>query len=544
LSTAPRTADDSRLTAIEVMLESIQDQLDSTGISQPVPSLATSVPSSAQVNAAGDLTGSMTLTEQMSSMQEEMRLLKQRVVGTGIAVGNMTFHSYEDLAIWVKTEVPQGRFGLFVDGHSLLDFFSFVGFLDAEAVANSFHSSQKSGFKFMLETHMAASMQNFFPAPFGKTAGEKSDDSESLPGIPDPEKFDNRSAGVKYKVLRGMKDISSQLEANIDKVLRDFPDAKQMAHDLLLNSKHFVINLMNFISQDSNSWKLQGYLKKEAWKMTYQSVHRNIDDLQGARMTGRDAGDGAELDHMTATYIIWTTAEAQEVMEDYLKYQFFEHPAIAAVLAHHLAATEVLPDEQWSSKVQQLDTKLSKLSTKVDGIESKYHARTHFAEGSAPASPTQSPEIRKKRRSGSWSLRPSAPQHFMALTCSVGKLEPDVMYDSTSILLDNNITSSSSNSAPKDSFTDTSNDSINNSSTHLLTRTAYYARILWLKGVHQDTHSLLSNRIFLFVLVYLCVRAGLLGYLLSMPYPCSVFPFFRNMIIHHVAIVLQLLIQN
>ncbi len=93
-----------------------------------------------------------------------------------------------------------------------------------------------------------------------------------------------------------MKDVSSQLESNIDKVLRDYPDAKQMARDLLLNSKRFVIDLLNFMSQDFNSWKLRGYTKKEAWKMTCRSVHRILDDHQGARMTGRDAGDGCKVD--------------------------------------------------------------------------------------------------------------------------------------------------------------------------------------------------------------------------------------------------------
>ncbi len=68
--------------------------------------------------------------------------------------------------------------------------------------------------------------------------------------------------------------------------------------------------------------------------MTCRSVHHILDDLQGAWMTGRDAGDGCEIDRMTATYI-WATAKAHQVMDDYLKYQFFEHPAIAAVLAQH-----------------------------------------------------------------------------------------------------------------------------------------------------------------------------------------------------------------
>jgi len=335
----------------------------------------------------------MVSLETISSLQEEVRLLKQHIVGSGITIGSQVFQSYEDFVIWIKTNLPPGRFGLFVDGHSLLDFFSFVGFLDAESVANSFHSSNKSGFKSMLETRVAASMQNYFPAPFGKVAGDKIEDSESLPGISDPDKFDNGSTGVRYKILRGMKDVSLQLESNIDKVLRNYPDAKQMARDLLLSSTRFVIDLLNFMSQDYNSWKLRGYTKREAWKMTCRSVHRILDDLQGARMSGRDAGDGSDLDRRTATYI-WATAKAHEVMEDYLKYQFFEHPAIAAILARHLAATSVLPDENLSSKLQALEERVSTYAKKVDRLESKANLKkVHIMEPEAtdPPSPSPSP---------------------------------------------------------------------------------------------------------------------------------------------------------
>lgn len=59
-------------------------------------------------------------------------------------------------------------------------------------------------------------------------------------------------------------------------------------------------------------------------------------------MTGGDTGDGLELDWMTSSYI-WVTAKAHEVMDDYLKYQFFEHPAIVAVLARYLTASAILP---------------------------------------------------------------------------------------------------------------------------------------------------------------------------------------------------------
>jgi len=86
------------------------------------------------------------------------------------------------------------------------------------------------------------------------------------------------------------------------------------------------------MSQDFNSWKLRGYTKKAAWRMTCQSVHHILDNLQMTCMTGRDAGDRADIDRVTATYI-WAMAKTHETMDEYLKFQFFEHPAIAAVLA-------------------------------------------------------------------------------------------------------------------------------------------------------------------------------------------------------------------
>jgi hypothetical protein len=95
-------------------------------------------------------------------------------------------------------------------------------------------------------------------------------------------------------------------------------------------------------------------------------------------------------------------------MDDYLKYQFFEHPAIAAVLARHLAASAVLPDDSLPLKLQALDTKLSKLICKVDGIESKVNTRTRFSDGNT--SPSQS--ILKSTKNGGRGA-PTNPEWFL-----------------------------------------------------------------------------------------------------------------------------------
>ena len=59
----------------------------------------------------------------MRDMKAKLKLLEQRVVGDGVQIGGRVFQCFEDLKAWTATGLPNGRYGLFVDGVSLLDFF-------------------------------------------------------------------------------------------------------------------------------------------------------------------------------------------------------------------------------------------------------------------------------------------------------------------------------------------------------------------------------------------------------------------------------------
>jgi len=50
------------------------------------------------------------------------------------------------VAVFFKVKVPKGRFGLFVDGHSFLEFFTLSGHIDTETGTAAFSNSQKSWF--------------------------------------------------------------------------------------------------------------------------------------------------------------------------------------------------------------------------------------------------------------------------------------------------------------------------------------------------------------------------------------------------------------
>lgn len=77
------------------------------------------------------------------------------------------FQSFDDVQTWVTTDLPNRRYGLFVDAVSLLDFFTSIGHVDAEKTFSAFYNQHKTGFSSIYEARVAASVQDLFPMVFG-----------------------------------------------------------------------------------------------------------------------------------------------------------------------------------------------------------------------------------------------------------------------------------------------------------------------------------------------------------------------------------------
>ena len=86
------------------------------------------------------------LYHQVLDLEEKIKILENRVVGAGVQLGNLVCQSFDDLLVWVRVKVPKGRFGLFVDNHSFLKFFSISGHIDTEVGTAAFSHSQRAGF--------------------------------------------------------------------------------------------------------------------------------------------------------------------------------------------------------------------------------------------------------------------------------------------------------------------------------------------------------------------------------------------------------------
>jgi len=341
------THSDLKFESLENRLKAVESTLKESNISEPNKEV-------------------LTLITRLGDLEEKIKVMENRVVGTGVQMGSQVFQSFEDLLVWVQVKVPKGRFGR----HSFLEFFTLSGHVETEAGTAAYSHSQKAGFTTYIEAQLAISFKNLFPQVFGKGGSASVDDSECLPAISNGDKWNNGSTGLHHQLMRNMNDASYQLDSTIKKVLKGHPEARQLAIDCVTSSKRFVIDLIAFMSQEYSCWQQRGFTKKDAWLFVCQIVRRIFEDLQSARISARNVQDLEDSDFTTASFI-YATLKCHEVMESYVRHQFHAHPHVSSVITRHLAAHFVKPDASIYAKNTALDAKVKALATKVDSHESK-----------------------------------------------------------------------------------------------------------------------------------------------------------------------------
>jgi hypothetical protein len=125
------------------------------------------------------------LDAELHDIKAQLQTLQLCIVGNGVQIGGVVFQCFEDVKSWVVSKFQIKSYGLFVDGVSLLDFFSFVSHTDTEKSMSAFYNQVKSGFASMYEARLAASTQNLFPMVLGRSNSGGMDDRVS-PCSPGP----------------------------------------------------------------------------------------------------------------------------------------------------------------------------------------------------------------------------------------------------------------------------------------------------------------------------------------------------------------------
>ena len=109
-----------------------------------------------------------------------------------------------------------------------------------------------------------------------------------------------------------------------------------MAEACLLHSELFVVALLEYYSKVYKELQTGGYDSDSAWLLSCKLIRRVFDRIGDVWISARDAKMRA-ADSSTTALIMYATLRAHDVMDEFIKACFENHPTIASEYVKYLA---------------------------------------------------------------------------------------------------------------------------------------------------------------------------------------------------------------
>lgn len=307
--------------------------------------------------------------------------------------GDLGLASIDDLAAWVLENKALYMFGLLVDAPAVLSFKRSDYMTTGESLANMKRANDVG--LSLLQARVLTSFQNILPAFFGK--GSECEGS-SLPALRKYSAWEaDNGTGAKFRMEKALPLIQKQLNSYIGQVGQ--PTLRELARQCLSHSILFLYGLSDYMSRTGRALKAAEYEVDKVWSIVSRQVLRIFEDMGRARACavdlsppGKDSDGGGYEDgfadqHQNAAISMWAVLKTHDVMEEYMMYNFEDHPSIAAenvrFLTYHFMeagdSDSSAPGlKQLQKKVDGINTEFKqiklqceKVSTKVDNLEKK-----------------------------------------------------------------------------------------------------------------------------------------------------------------------------
>jgi hypothetical protein len=249
--------------------------------------------------------------------------------------GNLGLTCIEDLESWNHERGLGWLFCLFQDAPSVLTF-TRAGIVEAPEHIATMKRARDVGLN-LIQAKVLVSFQNPVPLFFAKGPASKTSSLNALPTAKDWEDEDGTS-GAKHDLDRALPSIDKQLQSYIDIYLGDeHHEARALATRCLNHSVLFVHKLSDFITRTYRTMMMLNYDPTKAWTFLMRQVKRIWEDIGRARACCTDLGSptaeesgGSLARNHNAALAMWGILKAHDVMTEYLRHNFEDHPSIAA----------------------------------------------------------------------------------------------------------------------------------------------------------------------------------------------------------------------
>lgn len=306
------------------------------------------------------------LMERMKELEDALETIADRASSEGVSFGQFVFHTPRHLSDWIGTQLKGYRYGYFVDGVSIWQFF-FTDHRDTDAITSSVDKHVKAGYATFHEAYVSVSFQNTLPTLLGK-----GDQTDYLPALRTFDKWDkgDTSGGLRIRISRELTGVQRQIEKYI-RNLDSISEARLLAQDCLTHSVRFVTELSAYITRAHQQLShSKTYNTQQAWNLVARCVKRCFTDMSDARITAKDARDHTNP-LATATEYIWATLRTHQVMEEYLQKNFEDHPAFSSVI------TSFVTNNNITSNVSEVSSKADKVEKDIKAYKKAFGCSSH-----------------------------------------------------------------------------------------------------------------------------------------------------------------------
>lgn len=302
------------------------------------------------------------INSRLTKIEDTLSVLHARTSGDWVSLGQFRFQSLAELSKWLQLHVPNKRYGAFVDGVSIFQYF-FSDHKDLEQVMSGFYNSSKAGFSTLHESKITASFQNVLPPCLGKGM----DTGLYVPGLSTPEKWDNQDgdSGLRYRLDQEMNGVHTQISHNITHSLDINSPARNLAEECLQKSVHFTQQFSAWITRFFSQLLQSGSFDRAiCWLLISRCIRRLFSDLADVRITARDMKDTENSIEVCAQYV-WATLKTHRVMQEYLHYNIENHPSFSSVI------TRFVINNSFQSDVNSVASNVTKVDKRVDAVNKR-----------------------------------------------------------------------------------------------------------------------------------------------------------------------------
>ena len=319
-----------------------------------------------------DLSG---IHDDIDKLQDRIDDLQEEMANLGgdspefVNYQHLGFRNPEEANAWIEEHCPQGKYGLIVDFHIMMEHVEQkIKGVDALARLEKVHKIKLPSNS---EAVAIASFQIMLPRYFCKQGDHQViDATESyFTNIKSFAEWNNASSGFKFKLKRQMerfrKHQLATIRAKLDPSSKMFAIATSSVSDTLA----WTYELINYIDVTYAEYSEGKFGVKKSWHITTKLATALIMEVSKPRESTFDQlQSDSDSSNFNARVVFYNTLCALDVMADISSVNFADHPAVSTELVKFLSLnTAIDAVDQLVAKSNTMESSLCQVQKDLGG---------------------------------------------------------------------------------------------------------------------------------------------------------------------------------